>query len=445
MQPVNCQRAAVNFRSMRKALIITYYWPPAGSSGVQRWLKFVKYLREFGWEPVIYTANNPEVAALDESLKNDIPEGIEVIKRNVPEPYKLYKFITGNRGKKIGVGFTSETSKSGMLNRMAVWIRGNFFIPDARMFWIAPSTRYLSKYLIKNPVDIIITTGPPHSLHLIGLRLKRRFNIPWIADFRDPWTGIYFYKDLKLTWIADRINHALEKKVLKNSDFNVVVSKSMADAFKGVGAKRVEVIPNGFDHSDYNFSALVDEKYFSIVHVGTIPPNSNCNNFWSALSRMTRENFEFKQKLKIQFVGDIDSSVVNSLKENNLLDIVEMIGYKPHSEIPFFQKSAQVLLVLAPSTSKEILTGKIFEYLAANRPIIAVGPIGGDLDKLLIETGAGIMLPSDSQSEIYEGLKWFWDGYKSDWNNFNPKNINHYSRKELTRRMAEWMDKLVKP
>lgn len=430
---------------MRKVLIITYYWPPAGSSGVQRWLKFVKYLREFGWEPVIYTANNPEVASLDESLKNDIPEGIEVIKRNVPEPYKLYKFITGSRGTKIGVGFTSGTSKKGILNRAAIWIRGNFFIPDARMFWIAPSTRYLSKYLINNPVDVIITTGPPHSLHLIGLKLKRRFNIPWIADFRDPWTGIYFYKDLKLTWIADKINRALERKVLKNSDLNIVVSHSMADAFNGIVGAKVEIVSNGFDQAEYNFSALINENVFSLVHVGTIPPSSNSNNLWGALARMAKENDEFNRKLKIQFVGDIDSSVVDSLKENNLFEKVEMVGYKPHSEIPLFQKSAQVLLVLAPSTSKEVLTGKIFEYLAANRPIIAIGPIGGDLDKLLIETGAGIMLPSDSQSEIYEGLKWFWDGYNSGWSNFNPKNVNQYSRRELTRKMAQLMDKLVKP
>ncbi|RPH31362.1 MAG: glycosyltransferase [Bacteroidales bacterium] len=430
---------------MRRVLIITYYWPPAGSSGVQRWLKFVKYLREFGWEPVVYTANNPEVAALDESLSNDIPEGVEVIKRNVPEPYKLYKLITGNRGKKIGVGFTSGTSKNGLLNRLAIWIRGNFFIPDARMFWIAPSARYLSKYLINNPVDIIITTGPPHSLHLIGLKLKRRFNIPWIADFRDPWTEIYFYKDLKLTGIADRINHYLEKKVLKNSNLNVVVSKSMADAFINIGAKRVEIVSNGFDHSDYHFSAAVDDKFFSIVHVGTIPPGSNSNSFWGAVSKMAKKNDEFNQRLRIQFVGEIDSSVVDSLKANNLLDKVELIGYKPHSEIPSFQKSAQVLLVLAPRASKEILTGKIFEYLAANRPIIAIGPIGGDLDKLLIETEAGIMLPSDSQTEIYEGLKWFWDGYKSGWSSFNPKNINKYSRKELTRRMSELMLELINP
>jgi len=428
---------------MRRALIITYYWPPAGSSGVQRWVKFVKYLREFGWEPVVYTANNPEVASLDESLSKEIPEGIEVIHRSVPEPYGLYKFFTGSRGKKIGVGFTSSTKKTGFINRLAIWVRGNLFIPDARMFWIRPSTRFLTNYLKNNPVDIIITSGPPHSLHLIGLNLKKKLNIPWIADFRDPWTNIYFYKDLKLTRFADRINRKLELKVLRSSDLNVVVSNSMYYEFNQKGVGNIEIVSNGFDHSEYDFNVTLDDKFFSIVHVGTIPPSSNSNEFWKTLSRMAQENLEFDKKLKLCFVGDVDSSVINSLKKYNLIEKAEMVGYKPHSEIPKFQKSAQALLVMVPSSSKEILTGKIFEYLAANRPIIAVGPVGGDLDNLLSETRAGMMLPSNSEPEIFEGLKWFWEGYKSGWSSFNPQNVNQYSRKELTRKMSELMNMVV--
>jgi glycosyltransferase involved in cell wall biosynthesis len=313
------------------------------------------------------------------------------------------------------------------------------------MFWIAPSYSYLSKYLTENPVDLIITSGPPHSLHLIGLKLRRKFNIPWIADFRDPWTDIYFYKDLKLTRIADSINRRLERKVLKHADLTVVVSKAMANSFKKIGAERVAIIPNGFDHAEYKFNVALNDSVFSLVHVGTIPPNSNSSKFWKAVSKMAESNPEFNEKLHLQFVGDIDSSVVESLKEYNLFEKTELIGYKPHSEIPAFQKSAQVLLVFIPSNSKEILTGKIFEYLAAKRPIIAIGPVGGDLDTLLSETRAGIMLPHDSETEIYEGLKWFWDGYKSGWNNFSPHNIDQYSRKDLTRRMAELMNELVKP
>jgi glycosyltransferase involved in cell wall biosynthesis len=432
---------------MRRALILTYYWPPAGSSGVQRWLKFVKYLREFGWEPVVYTANNPEVFAQDESLFKDIPEGLEVIRRDVPEPYGVYKFFTGNRKKKIGVGFTSnESKKKGFVNSLAIWIRGNFFIPDARMLWISPSSRYLSKYLKDNPVDIIISTGPPHSMHLIAKRLKRRFNIPWIADFRDPWTNIDFYQDLKLTKTADLIHHRLERKVLKTADATVVVSESMAKEFRTKKANRVEVITNGFDHTDYQNQNVNLDSDFTVVYVGTIPPSRNCKALWNALNRMTMQDPEFKEKFKLRLIGSVDFSAIESLKEANLFDNTVFEGNKSHADVSAFQQSAQVLLLLVNDSPNAmgIVTGKVFEYLAAKRPILAVGPVGGDLDNLLKETGAGILLPFDSENEIFEGLKWFWEGYKSNWDTFNPKKVLQYSRQELTRRMAGLMDELVK-
>lgn len=428
---------------MRKVLIITYYWPPAGSSGVQRWLKFVKYFRDFGWEPVIYTSENPEVAASDDSLQKDIPENIIVIRRSVPEPYTIYKYLTGNRNKKIGMGFTTEGSKNkGLINWIAIWVRGNFFIPDARMFWINPSVRFLQKYLKENPIDLIVSSGPPHSLHLIALKLKKRLNIPWIADFRDPWTTIYFYKNLHLTPLANYLQKRLELKVLNNANFNVVVSQAMAKEFYHKGIEKIKVIENGFDHEDYLEQFPLDEK-FSIVHVGTIPPKSISPNLWRAIKRFVNYNNEFSDKLIIRFIGNVDSNVVNLLHENNLSDKVEFFGYKPHSEISHYQKEAQVLLVLIPSESKEVLTGKIFEYLAAKRPILAVGPTGGDLDKLLGETGSGLLLPYNSELEIFEGLKWFWEGYKNNWDNFKPKNIEQFSRKELSRKMTELMNEVL--
>jgi len=433
---------------MRRVLILTYYWPPAGSSGVQRWLKFVKYLREFGWEPIVYTANNPEVYTSDESLLKDIPEGIEVIRRNVPEPYGIYKFFAGSRKKKIGIGFTSDKSnKRGFVNSIALWIRGNFFIPDARMFWILPSFRYLSAYLRENPVDMIISTGPPHSLHLIANKLKRKTKIPWIADFRDPWTNIDFYHDLKLTRIADLIHHRLERKVIHTADATVVVSQSMALEFSGKKARRVEVITNGYDHSDYQNEKVPLDTDFSVVYVGTIPPSRNCKALWAAFGKMLLHNPEFNQKFKLKLIGSVDSRVIESIREAKIFDKVIFEGNKNHDEVSIYQQSAQVLLLLVNDTpnAKGILTGKIFEYLAAKRPILAVGPIGGDVDNLLRETGAGFLLPYDSENEIFESLKWFWEGYKNNWDNFDSINARQYSRRELTRSMAELMNELVKP
>jgi len=193
---------------MKKALIITYYWPPSGGAGVQRWLKFVKYLREFGWEPIVYTPENPEFPEIDESLYSDIPENLTVIKTPIREPYTAYKkFIGRTKKEKINAGFLSEKKRNPFLENISVWIRGNFFIPDARLLWIKPSVKFLLKYLTGNPVDIIISTGPPHSMHIIAMKLNESLKLPWVADFRDPWTNIDFYKDLKLTSWADSRHH----------------------------------------------------------------------------------------------------------------------------------------------------------------------------------------------------------------------------------------------
>ncbi|HPD95904.1 MAG TPA: glycosyl transferase family 1, partial [Tenuifilaceae bacterium] len=172
----------------KRVLIITYYWPPSGGAPVQRWLKFAKYLERFGWQPVIYTPENPESFYDDESLMRDVPKDIEIVKSHIWEPYDIYRMLTGKKGEKIAVGFTSADKKKGVSHNLLMWLRGNLLIPDPRIFWVNPSVRFLKKYLKENPVDVVVTTGPPHSLHLIGLKLKRKLKVKWLADFRDPWT-----------------------------------------------------------------------------------------------------------------------------------------------------------------------------------------------------------------------------------------------------------------
>ncbi|MEA3317025.1 MAG: glycosyl transferase family 1, partial [Bacteroidota bacterium] len=184
----------------KKVLIITYYWPPSGGAGVQRWLKFAKFLPKYGWNPIIYTPENGEIPVTDKSLHKDISKETKVIKRKIWEPYTWYKkFIGQKNNQKINVGFLSENQKPKFTEKISVWIRGNFFIPDARKFWIKPSVKFLKTYLKNNNVDAIISTGPPHSMHLIAMQLQKKLNLPWIADFRDPWTNIDFYEDLLLT------------------------------------------------------------------------------------------------------------------------------------------------------------------------------------------------------------------------------------------------------
>ncbi len=255
----------------QRVLILTYYWPPGGGAGVQRWLKFVKYLPHFGWEPVVYAPENPEYMAIDPSLEKDIPAETEIIKTRVWEPYEVYKkFVGMKQGEKINAAFVSETKKPKHSEGLAVWIRGNFFIPDARKFWIKPSVKFLSHYLKTKPVDVIVSTGPPHSMHLIAMGLRKKFDIPWVADFRDPWTRISYYSELKLSAKADKKHKILEKLVLEKADEVMVVSEGMKIDFTEIHKRDYEVIHNGFDTEDIPSTQIKPDRKFSISHIGVL-------------------------------------------------------------------------------------------------------------------------------------------------------------------------------
>ena len=234
---------------MKRLLIITYYWPPTGGSGVQRWVKFSKYLPEQGWQPVIFTPENPEQLARDESLLRDVPACAEVIKRRIVEPYGIYRRLTGGRqGQEVN---PVNAQKKNWKQRLSLWVRGNCFVPDPRISWVRPSVRFLKKYLAEHPVDAVVTTGPPHSVHLIGRGLKRALGLHWIADFRDPWTEMFYYKHLGLGPAADRRHHRLEQSVLDEADTVISVSPPVRDDFQAKTKTPVVLITNGFDEDDF--------------------------------------------------------------------------------------------------------------------------------------------------------------------------------------------------
>ncbi len=425
---------------MKKVLIITYYWPPSGGAGVQRWLKFVKYMRDFGWEPIVYTPENPEAPVIDNSLEKDIPDNLTVIKRKIWEPYTAYKkFIGQKKEQKINAGFLSENKKPGLSENVSVWIRGNFFIPDARKFWIKPSIKFLTKYLKNNPVDAIISTGPPHSMHMIAIGLKQRLGIPWLADFRDPWTNIDFYEDLKLTGCADKKHHKLEKEVLKNADSVVLISRGMADDFNKIYQRNYEVITNGYDSDDIsNGSKIEPDKKFSISYIGTMVKTRNPVSFWKAIKQLTDTNKEFADDLEIKLIGKLDYSVRQSIKEFQLQKYITKINYLPHNEVIKLQKQTQVLLLLINNTpnAKMILTGKFFEYMAAHRPILCIGPSDGDAVQILKETNSGLQSDFQDVKKIKENILNFYQLYKNQELSSDIKNIENYSRKWLTNRLV---------
>jgi len=432
---------------MKKALILTYYWPPSGGAGVQRWLKFAKYIRNFGWEPVIYTPQNPEFPEHDESLYKDIPKEITIIKTPIREPYSAYKhFIGQKKDIKINAGFLSENKKKKFTENLAVWIRGNFFIPDARKFWIKPSVAYLKTYLTKNPVDVIISTGPPHSLHLIALKISKLFALPWLADFRDPWTNIDFYNDLMLTRHSDRKHHLMEREVLMNASAVSVISRSMAEDFNAIFQRNYEVITNGYDTDDVESAIEIkqDEK-FSIAHIGTMTKTRNPIILWKVLSELVNEEEGFAHDLEIKLVGKADFTVWNALDESGLRPFVSKIDYLPHSEVTRMQQKSQVLLLLINNTpnAKVILTGKFFEYLAARRPILCIGPEDGDAAQILKETHAGRIAGFDDMEKTKQNILSFYHDYKKGKLLSDASGIEQYSRKELTGKLAETLNKIA--
>lgn len=430
----------------KKVLILTYYWPPSGGGGVHRNLKYAKYFREFGWEPVIYTADEADYPSIDESLFKDVPEGIEVVKRKIWEPYNVYrKFVGIKKDKKIYSGFISENKKMGLTQRIAVWIRGNFFIPDARKFWIKPSIRHLRKYLKENPVDAIISSGPPHSMHLIGLGIKKHLNLPWVADFRDPWTNIDFYDQLQLSKGADRKHRKLEQSVLKSADQVVTVSWHWADDFRALGAPGIKVITNGFDEDDFKVEAYPDPNEFSIAHIGSLNKDRNPPVLWQALKELCDEVEGFREKLVIRLVGNTDISVRGELDRLSLTDRADFKDYMPHKEVLKMQKESQVLLLLLNNTPNVlgVVPGKLFEYMASGRPLLAIGPKEGDSARIITESKAGAVCGFEELSSMKEAIHGMFKQYQEGKLQVDSEDITRYSRRSVTGQMAEILYKLT--
>ena len=412
-----------------KVLIITYYWPPAGGSGVQRWLKFVKYLQDFGIEPVVYTVNNANYPINDKSLINEVPNNIEVLKQAIWEPTDLLFWKKKNEQKKD----ISNTSKGGFLS----YVRGNFFIPDPKIFWINKSVKYLQKYLNLNNIDVIISTGPPHSMHLIAQKLHQKNNIKWIADFRDPWTSLYYNDDFKQGSFAKKRNKKLEISVLKNADCILTVSDTLKKEFSKV-SKNVEVITNGFDDEVLITEQKALDKKFTISYIGLLPKQSNPKVLFKVLKKLKEGNTSFSKDLKINLIGDISDEVKQEVAVNNLSNNVNFVGYVPHEKAIEYQKKAQVLLLLIPKVkqSKGILTGKLFEYLKAKRPILAIGPEDGDLSKILKHTNAGIVVDYDNEEKMLFEIQNLYQQFKKGILEVDSKNIAQFHRRALTKKLA---------
>ena len=421
---------------MKRALIITYYWPPAGGPGVQRWLKFVTYFKEFGIEPIVYIPENPHYPLLDESLVNEVPDGIKIIKQPIKEPYGFAKVFSKSKTKQVSSGIITNKKQS-VLEKLMLWVRGNFFIPDARIGWVKPSVDYLQNYISENNIDVVVTTGPPHSLHLIGMELKEKTGIKWLADFRDPWTTIHYHKSLRLSNSSKKKHKQLEEKVLNKANRVVVTSSNTKKEFSKITQTPIEVITNGFELSEAVESNL-DTK-FSIVHIGSLLSSRNPEILWKILSEIGKENKDFKNDLQLKLVGIVGEEILESIQKFGLSENCANVGYVTHKEALQLQKNAQLLLLVEMDTpeTKAIIPGKLFEYLASERPIIAMGPAGSDVTSIIKKTNSGYYFTYEEEKKLQKIILSYYQDFKQGKLTVDSQNISKYSRRNLTKKMSE--------
>lgn len=423
---------------MEKVLIITYYWPPSGGPGVQRWLKFARYLPEWGYEPVVVTVD-PQQATYpltDNEIEQELPEHIQVYHTPTREPYALYKKFFGKKQVPYS-GFANEEN-NGLKSKISRFIRGNLFIPDARKGWNPYAIAQASKLIKEHNIRLVVTTSPPHSTQLAGLELKKRFpHIRWVADLRDPWTDIFYYKLMLHLPAAKRKDLKLEKLVLNTADVVVTVSEPIKELFTGKMQSHPKllpvVIPNGFDEEDFSEETVKqDNPFFTITYTGTITEEYNLSGFIHALKETELPD---RRKLRLHFVGSICHRWKNELTRHFGKELLFTNHVNHVKAIEFMRQSDVLLLVIPQITHNEgILTGKLFEYMASQRPILGIGPVHGDASKILKETESGIMFEYQDTASI----KLYLHNITHHIQNHNPKiqAINKYSRKTLTQKLA---------
>lgn len=420
----------------KKLLIITYYWPPAGGPGVQRWLKFVKYLPDFDIQPIVYVPENPTYPIVDEGLLNEVSDKAIILKNKIFEPYQLAGIFSKKQTQKISSGIIPAAKKQSVLEKLLLWVRGNLFIPDARKYWVKPSVAYLKKYIQENNIDTIVTSGPPHSLHLIGLKLKEELGVKWFADFRDPWTTIGYHKALKLSSYADKKHKFLESKVLNAADTIIVTSKTTKLEFQLLTQKPIEVITNGYDIENVAKQTL-DEK-FTMAHIGSFLSDRNPKVLWEVLQELVTENNAFSANFQLKLIGKISQEIFESLSNYQLEAYCNNLGYISHTEAIAHQRKSQVLLLIEIDSedTKSIIPGKLFEYMVSERPIVAIGPKDSDFAEIITSTNTGVFFTYSEKERLKNTILSYFELFLENKLLVHPIGLQHYSRKSLTEKLV---------
>lgn len=431
--------------NLRKVLVITYYWPPAAGPGVQRFLKFCKYFHEFGWQPIVLTVKDGSYPSIDTSLEKDVPDSMEVVKTKTFEPFSAYNKLRGGKGNEIPVSLIGIKEDKRLIQKLSLFIRANFFIPDARKGWKPYAIKAAEDLIATHEIDVIVTTGPPQSVHLIGLALKKKFNIPWVTDFRDPWTNVFYNKFFPRTNATKRKDQSFEDEVLKNSDAVTVVSNGLVKEFED-RAKSIEVIYNGFDHSDMPDPGSITTEKFNLEYIGNLKPNQNVTAVWQALSELSDENKSFSEDYKLSLTGNIDGFILKDMQSIKLN--LSVSSYVPHSEAIDRMIKTNMLLFIVPEAENNnlIITGKLFEYMATKTPMLSVGPPDGDAAKLLLEGERDPMIAYNGKDAVKALILKYYNSWKESngIKQFHEStDLMKFSRKELTGRFSSLLNSLV--
>lgn len=397
----------------------------------------MKYLPDFGIEPIVYIPENPTYPLLDENLIQEVSDKVTIIRKPIFEPYGLASFLSKNKAKKISSGIIPNQKKQSFIERTLLWIRGNLFIPDARIFWIKPSIKFLQKYIEEHKIETIITTGPPHSVHLIGLGLKKQNTIKWIADFRDPWTTIGYHKDLKLSKKSAQKHNDLEKEVMNTCDQLLVTSPTTKTEFEQITSKPIEVITNGYDIE--NVSKKPMDSKFTLAHIGSFLSERNPRILWKSLSELIKENRDFANDFQLKLIGAVSKEVLETLKEFKLEKYVNHLGYISHKEALQAQRSSQVLLLIEIDSKDTncIIPGKLFEYMVSERPILAIGPEQADFKNIIKETNTGKFFTYQAKEALKSQIETYYNQFKQNSLQVNAIGLQKYSRKKLTEHLVQ--------
>ncbi|WP_420458081.1 glycosyltransferase [Neolewinella sp.] len=433
---------------LKRVLIISYYWPPSGGIAVLRCLKFAKYLRQYGWEPVVFTARNAHYPTIDHSNDVDIPAGIEIIRHPIWEPYGWYKKFLGKPPEENvnNVFYTSEED-GGWKHRLAVWVRSNFFIPDARAFWIRGAVSRLLDYLQRHPVDAILSDGPPHSNTRIATLVSRQTGLPWLADFQDPWTQVDYYQLLHLTRWGRRRHERMEAEAFAQASLTTIVSPSWKAKLEEIGARNVRVLYWGYDPEDFAGIERVPHKKFTLSHLGIMGYDRKPEVLFAAIQQLNQGEEGFASAFELRLYGQVDHRVRQQIEAYGLLEQTRFMGAVSRAEALQQTVNSHVLLLLLNQQENAAgrIPGKLFEYLAARRPMLNFGPADSDVARIIEGVGAGRTfaytaapaLPAQTLREWYRNYR------RGDEISQDSGAIDQYSHPELVKKLASWLDTLT--